>query len=282
MKPAPALDIPGPHHLPNRFAVRTAGPSGLKITGSNYKAPLHFLSKHASPRSSLRCSLHSTAHKKDNSPALVSVYKHQHRKSGWTTTTQIGNVKFTSSPGRGWENYQIILHRKAGNDECIDMPQTSNKTHQFRMRVNGREEGFEWIKGDSWMQELRTICKREAPVVKTGMQREKTGRLVSMVMGWVLVRVTGRAVQPVGKDGEGTPLGYDKQGREIVASWAFSRTRGFGGAVYFFQWWGSGATGELGEDFTRVAATTGATLYHEEVLRQAAEQRARNKSQTGM
>ncbi|KAK4173867.1 hypothetical protein QBC36DRAFT_219745 [Triangularia setosa] len=281
MKPAPALDAPGPNSLlPNRFAVRGAGARGLKITGSNYKQPIHYLSKHSSPRDPLRLSLHETAHRKDNSPALVSVHKQQHRKSGWTTTTQIGNVKFTSSPGRGVENYQIILHRKGGNNECIDMPQTSHDVYQFRMRTNGREEVFEWIKGNAWTQELRAICKRESPAVKTGMQREKAGR-VAMGGGFILVRVTGMGVQPRGKKGEDTPLGYDKQGREIVASWAYARGWGWGGPVFFFQWWGSGATGELGGDFTRVAAATGATLYHEEALKQAEKNRQQQSSLHG-
>ncbi|KAK4195262.1 hypothetical protein QBC40DRAFT_289359 [Triangularia verruculosa] len=278
MKPAPALDVPGPGSiLPNRFAVRTAGGSGLKITGSNYKQPIHFLSKHSSTRDSLRCSLHESAHKKDNSPAMVSVHKHQQRNSGWTTTTTIGNVKLTSTPARGPDNYQIILHRKDGNNECIDMPQTSHDVNQFRMRMNGREEVFEWVKGSAFTQELKTICKRESPAVKTGMPREKAGR-VGMGGGYILVRVTGRSVQPRGKKGEDTPLGYDKSGREIVASWAYARGWGWGGPVFFFQWWGSGATGELGEDFTRVAATTGAALYHEEALKAAERQRRQNSS----
>ncbi|KAK4664589.1 uncharacterized protein QC763_512120 [Podospora pseudopauciseta] len=283
MKPGPALDVPGPHSLPNRFAVRNAG-RGFKITGSNYKAPLHYLSKHSSTRDTLRLSLHTTSHKKDNPPALVSVHKHQHRKSGWTATTQIGNVKWTSTPAQGAENYQIILHRTSAHNETIDMPQASQDIHQFRMRINTRDEVFEWIKADALTQEIRTICRRENPIVSTGMTREKSPRM-GAGGGYYLVRVTGRGIQPKGKKGEETPLGYDQQGREIVASWAYARNFGWGKPVFFFQWWGSGATGELGQDFTQVAAATGATFYHEEALkaaeRQRQRQRARNRRHGG-
>ncbi|KAK0666746.1 hypothetical protein QBC41DRAFT_146876 [Cercophora samala] len=274
MKPAPALDLPGPHSLPNRFAVRNAG-RGLKITGSDYKAPIHYLSKHDSNRDTLRLELHASAHRTHNSPALVSVHKRQHRKSGRNTTTQIGNFRWTSTSARGTENYQIILHRTNANNECIDMPQTSRDVYQFRMRINGREEVFEWVKGGAYTQELRTISRRESPVVITGMVRERAPRLAAGG-GYYLVRVTGRGVEPRGKGGQETPLGYDRQGREIVASWAYARGFGWGKPVFFFQWWGSGATGELGQDFTRVAAATGAALYHEEALKRAEESRQRS------
>lgn len=72
------------------------------------------------------------------------------------------------------------------------------------------------------------------------------------------------------------PMGYTDDGQEIVASWAncsgWVVTR-----KIIFQFWGAGARGEMGEDWTRVAALTGSTIWDDE---ERERQRRRNNAQS--
>lgn len=145
--------------------------------------------------------------------------------------------------------------------------------YEFSMPAEGgRTETFVWRKQDwgSHCEEVRAIRKEDEPPVHTGDARppQKEGIHFSKpYSGWVLVRVGGpkRMAQPAQHEGKGNPfpMGFAESGDEIVASyceaqgWVATRK-------VIFQFWGSGVTGELGEDFTRVAALTGSVIWDDE------------------
>ncbi|KAK3983934.1 hypothetical protein QBC44DRAFT_278298 [Cladorrhinum sp. PSN332] len=273
-----ALAQPGPHGLPMRFQTRKAGWNGIKICGEDVKAPIHFITMKSRKT---RQVLHETAHKKDKSAPLVSVQKPHYRS------------KFGSDK----EDFKIVLHPAGSNgrrthDETVEMEYKSSKelsgklidfhhrpTWEFCLRVGpqGQQEAFRWIKAEGACQELKTIYKVELPPVKTGMERAKSGRITRIVTGHILVRMNGRGLgsNPGGQKDD-RPLGFDKEGREIVASCARGGSGWIGGKKMFFQFWGSGCTGELGEDFTRVAALTGSALWQDEILKEEAARQRQN------
>ncbi|KAK4225859.1 hypothetical protein QBC38DRAFT_481960 [Podospora fimiseda] len=274
-----ALAQPGPHGLPMRFQTRNAGWSGMKICGEDVKQPIHFMTVKSRKTRQI---LHETAHKKDKSAPLVTVQKPHYRS------------KYSSDK----EDFKIILHPAGSNgrrthDETIEMEHKSSRelngkiidfryrpTWEFTLRVGpqGRQEVFRWIKPQGTCQELKTIYKSELSPVKTGMQRPQSGRITRIVSGYILVRMNGRGIR-LGEDkkeNEMRPLGYDKEGREIVASCARGGSGWIGGRKMFFQFWGSGCTGELGEDFTRVAAVTGSALWQDEILKEAEQAQRQN------
>lgn len=150
-------------------------------------------------------------------------------------------------------------------------------TWEFIVRVGpaNQQEVFRWIKPQGACQELKTTYKPELPIVKAGMPRQKSGMITRLVRGYILVRMSGKMCDAQGQDDE-KPLGFDKDGREIVASCARGGSGWIGGAKMFFQFWGSGCTGELGEDFTRVAAITGAALWQDDILKEKAERARQN------
>jgi hypothetical protein len=71
-------------------------------------------------------------------------------------------------------------------------------------------------------------------MMETGDERPSEEKYVYGPSGSILVRMNGTRVSP-GKD---TPLGFTRQGEEIVASYTNSRD---GTAWYYFQFWGAGA-----------------------------------------
>ena len=252
----------------------------MKLCGADTKAPLHFISQRSGKT---RQVLHQSAHKKDKSPALITVQKPHYR----------------SNLSSDRDDFRIILHPAGSNgrrtlDEGIEMEYKTSKelsgkyidfkhrpTWEFTMRVGpaNQQEVFRWIKPQGSCQELKTTYKAELPIVKAGMPRPKSGMITRLVRGYVLVRMSGKvcSAQQQGVEGDDeTPLGFDKDGREIVASCARGGSGWIGGNKMFFQFWGSGCTGELGEDFTRVAAITGAALWHDDILKEKAENARKN------
>ncbi|KAK4160831.1 hypothetical protein QBC43DRAFT_358896 [Cladorrhinum sp. PSN259] len=266
-----ALAQPGPHGLPMRFQTRKAGWSGYKLCGEDVKAPLHYISMKAKDRKT-RQILQSTAHKKDKSPPLVTIQK---------PNSQDFNIVLhaTGSNGRRTQDETVWMEYKDSrelNGKYIDFKY--KETWDFNMRVGpqGKQETFRWIKAEGACQELKTIYKGELPIVKAGMAREKSGRITRLVSGHILVRMNGKRINIQQGQEKERPLGFDKEGREIVASCARGGSGWIGGTKMFFQFWGSGCTGELGEDFTRVAAMTGSALWQDLILKEKAEAARQN------
>jgi hypothetical protein len=118
-------------------------------------------------------------------------------------------------------------------------------------------ETFEWRRAPRNCFETRGIRKKTLPVMESGDERPPEEKHVHYPSGSVLVRLGGARCPP----GFDTPLGFTHQGEEIVASFTDSRDRK---AWYYFQFWGAGATGELGEVFTHVAVMSGMAVWQDE------------------
>jgi hypothetical protein len=274
-----ALSQPGPHGYPTRFAVRRAGHHGLKFCGADAKQPVRFIEKHDT--GSLRQVLHKSGHKKDDSPRLVSVYKHRSFAQQHLAIT-IGPV--TLRP-RQPQNFMVILHRNNGNDQVLELNRvkatTWNQPETYRFQLatpaNHAGEAFEWRDARFTRPfETRGTRKASLPVIKTGDQRPPEKKMGIITRGYVLVRLGGQR----GAAGKGRPLGFTEQGEEIVASYAQRNTTWIGQPKFFFQFWGSGAQGKLGEDFSHVAAATGSALWQDEMIQEKEKQRrqARNRN----
>lgn len=304
------LAQPGPHGYPMRFAVRIAGLKGLKVYGDDPDQPIRFIEVHTR-----RHVLHASGHKKDNSPALVSI------KSNWPA--------WSFFPVGDQAAYTITVHSDGpkadptddGSSETDNNPPDASQpppantttnddedavtvpmehtccrpvTFEFSLPPGltdtGRTETFEWRRAPS-CHETRGIRKKTLPLLETGDERppETTLQTWFAQPGSVLVRVTGARWPPNGNnvdngriyataaaaasgDGEGSqtpPLGFTRQGEEIVASWTLARDCR---PRYYFQFWGAGATGELGTVFTHVAVLTGNAVYLDEIATRAKAQ----------
>lgn len=64
------LAQPGPYGYPMRFAVRHAGIKGFKIYGAHHSQPFRYIEWHTR-----RLVLHQSAHKRDKSPALITLFE---------------------------------------------------------------------------------------------------------------------------------------------------------------------------------------------------------------
>ncbi|KAH6622512.1 hypothetical protein F5144DRAFT_497587 [Chaetomium tenue] len=272
--PAPALAERGPHGLPMRFVVRGAG-RGFKLCGEDAKAPIYYIQKqHALFSKHERLILHTSGHKKDKSPPLISI------KKGVLGTAPVGgkNSKFHVP---NFESYNIELHNSNQNN-VVEMKYEGRKglakdKYAFTLFCNGRRETFRWYEADRLnCSEVREIHKRQKPIVKTGMPKDtKKKRIGTLITGSYLIRVTDGAPQCPGNPN--AVLGWDEKGREIVASYARGGSGFIGGTKMFFQFWGSAAKGQFGEDFTRIAAISGTALWREQIAeQQAAQQRNQN------
>ncbi|KAK4154418.1 hypothetical protein C8A00DRAFT_32766 [Chaetomidium leptoderma] len=269
--PAPALAERGPHGLPMRFVVRHAG-RGFKLCGEDAKAPIHYISKHREWFSKHeRLILHTSGHKKDKSPPLVSA------KKGVLGAVPVGG-KNSRIRIPNFESYNIELPSSKQNN-VVEMKYEGRKglikdMYAFTLFCDGHEETFRWYEADKLnCPEVRAIHKREKPIVKTGMPKDLKRKIIgTMITGGYLVRVIEDP--PTGPK---NLLGWDKEGNEIVASYAKGGSGFIGGTKMFFQFWGSGATENLGKDFTRVAAITGAALWREQIAEEKAAAQRRNR-----
>lgn len=275
------LSQPGPHGYPVRFGVRLAGMKGFKIYGADPKQPFRYIEWHTR-----RQVLHETAHKKDKSPALVTVHENW---PSWSIlpldedaaafTITVHNKKTSDGPVDGdaetADNANDTNDQPSNNadseapDQTIDMDHTRCRpvTFQFTLPITAPQpdgttttttlETFEWRRAPQACQETRGIRKKALPMMETGDERLPEERFIYSASGSVLVRLNGARCEP----GNDRPLGFTKQGEEIVASYTDSRDYR---AWYYFQFWGSGATGELGEVFTHVAVMSGLAVFQDE------------------
>ncbi|KAL2017408.1 hypothetical protein VTK56DRAFT_2210 [Thermocarpiscus australiensis] len=265
--PASALSQPGPHGYPMRFAMRKAGWKGLKVCGDDYKQPFRFVEMHKSRKGYLRQVLHKSAHKKDHGPALVSIEKVRPQKIG------VGFVKVATIPHIE-DRFRIVLHTRSNQiiemathyiEDLQDGHLFTPTAYRFTLATPARNgfEVFEWRQANVAPEEIKGIRKKKLPRIKTGDKRPPQKFVTVGARGYLLVRLTGRRCNTAQK--EATPLGFTKYGEEIVASYADAqgswRTR------FFFQFWGSAARGELGEDFTHVAVATGSAIWQDEMIK---------------
>lgn len=277
-KPSAALSQPGPHGLPMRFVVRRGG-RHLKLCGADLKNPLHYINRHrAAFARNETLTLHTSGHRKDNSPALLSI------KKGVLDLAPVGG-KSSILRLPNFEGYQIALHRADALDNLVEMRYegrqglTREKYVFTLVCPGGRRETFRWYESDKLnCHEVRAIHKRDKPVVKTGMAKEgKKKRIGMLVTGGILVRVTEGAPKCQGDPSR--VFGWDEKGREIVASYAKGGSGWIGGEQMYFQFWGSAAQGAFGQDFTRIAAMSGTARWREQIAEEkaAAQRRARQR-----
>ncbi|KAK4154803.1 hypothetical protein C8A00DRAFT_32398 [Chaetomidium leptoderma] len=270
------LSQPGPHGYPMRFGVRLAGLKGFKIYGVDPKQPVRYIEWHTR-----RQILHESAHKKDKSPALVSVHANW---PSWSIfpldddaaafTLTVHNNKNNNNKKNKNDNNNKNKNNKnktsTGPDDSsaeaadltIDMDHTRCRpvTFQFELPVRAADvvETFEWRRAPRASHETRGIRKKALPMMETGDERPPEEKFVYSPSGSVLVRLGGNKRCAAAKD---RPLGFTRDGEEIVASYTDSRDYR---AWYYFQFWGSGATGELGETFTHVAVMSGLAVWNDE------------------
>ncbi|KAM7184922.1 hypothetical protein V8F20_012014 [Naviculisporaceae sp. PSN 640] len=263
---SPALLERGPYGFPARWILYKRSSSTLKI-GITKDEPLHYIERHSSSWGSSKNPwqvLHASAHKGDDSPGLVAIYK---PKKSMFSTPRDFLINFPNGKLPDIEMRRV--------DASTMKKLTSPSCYEFAMPVQGgRVETFMWKKQDwgSHCEEVRAIRKEDEPPVHTGDARPplKEGIHFSKpYTGWVLIRVGGPkrlALRPgVQHEGKGNPfpMGFAENGDEIVASYCEAQgwvnTR-----KIIFQFWGSGVTGELGEDFTRVASLSACVLWDDE------------------
>jgi hypothetical protein len=283
---------PGPHGYPMRFAVRLAGPKGFKIYGADPGEPIHYIECHSRHQV-----LHETGHKKDKSPAQVSIH------SNWPSwsirpvdtdvpafTITVHNNDTTTNPSQDNANADNASN-EANDDQTINLEHTRCRpvTFQFQLPIPTSTttdattdtttpppvETFEWRRAPHACHETRSIRKRTLPLTETGDERPPEERFVYAPSGSILVRlnspnkrasltssvVTTTPGTGTDRDQNRQPVGFTNEGEEIVASYTNSRDYR---AWYYFQFWGSGATGELGEVFTRVAVMSGLAVWQDE------------------
>jgi hypothetical protein len=275
-----------------RFGVRLAGLKGFKIYGADPKQPCRYVELHTR-----RQVLHESAHKKDKSPAVITVNENwpswslfplDDESATFTITVHNNNKPPTGSPddtGSGDGDVEAA-------DQTIDMDHTRCRpvTFKFELAVpttqadddssttpaNTTLETFEWRRAPQACQETRGIRKKTLPVLETGDDRLPEEKYVYAPSGSVLVRLGsgGKRCTP----GRDRPLGFTRDGEEIVASYTSSRDYR---AWYYFQFWGSGATGELGETFTHVAVMSGMAVYQDEEGERARRGKAAGSSSSG-
>ncbi|AEO68488.1 uncharacterized protein THITE_2025869, partial [Thermothielavioides terrestris NRRL 8126] len=288
------LSQPGPHGYPMRFAVRIAGLKGLKVYGDDAQQPIRFIEVHTR-----RQVLHASGHKKDNSPALVSI------QANWPTwsllpigdkpafTITIHNSNNNQDPADGDEASSTDLTIPMEHTCCrpvtyrFSLPAISTTTDNNSSTASTPDPGpddanpdpspeeaeaeaeeiFEWRRAPA-CHETRGIRKKTLPALETGDERPPETALHTLLAqpGAVLVRLTGARWPPQTATPARRPLGFTKQGEEIVASWTEARDCL---PRYYFQFWGAGAAGALGETFTHVAVLTGAATYLDAIAERA-------------
>ncbi|KAH6845760.1 hypothetical protein B0I37DRAFT_417275 [Chaetomium sp. MPI-CAGE-AT-0009] len=279
------LAQPGPHGYPMRFGVRLAGLKGFKIYGADPKQPCRYVELHTR-----RQILHESAHRKDRSPALVTVNENwpswslfplDDESATFTITVHNNAKQSTANPDSNSTPEPETAETEAAADLTIDMDHTRCRpvTFQFTLPVPSPHtddsttpattlETFEWRRAAPACQETRGIRRKTLPPLETGDDRLPEEKFVYAPSGSVLVRLGGGRGRGGGgcAPGRDRPLGFTRAGEEIVASYASSRDYR---AWYYFQFWGAGATGELGEVFTHVAVMSGMAVYQDEEAERA-------------
>lgn len=275
-----ALQEAGPHGFTIRWVLYVRSCKTIKW-GNSKETPFHYIERHSFWKRRPWQVLHQSAHKKDKSPALVAIYK---PKKSWFFRPRDFLIKF---PGQdASKNIDMkMMDRSIWNG-------FNARSYEFNMvTAAGHNETFHWVKADwgSHCEEVKLIRKEDEPPVHTGDQRperEEGFHFSKPYAGWILVRVNGPNRKQAPQVAEGgkksrvntLPMGYTDDGQEIVASWAncsgWVATR-----KIIFQFWGAGASGEMGEEWTRVAALTGSTIWDdEERERQRRRAKAQNNS----
>jgi hypothetical protein len=259
-----------------RFAVRLAGPKGFKIYGADPGDPIHYIECH-----SRRQVLHETGHKKDKSPAQVSIHSNW---PSWSIRPVDTDVPAFSITVHNNDNTARPSPDDASGEATAD--QTVNLEHtrcrpvtfKFELPIPTSStdttttppvDTFEWRRAPHACHETRSIRKRTLPLTETGDERPPAERFVYAPSGSILVRLNSPKKRPPvsaaptapGTDRNRHPVGFTPDGEEIVASYTNSRDYR---AWYYFQFWGSGATGELGEVFARVAVMSGLAVWQDE------------------
>ncbi|KAK4095880.1 hypothetical protein N658DRAFT_502206 [Parathielavia hyrcaniae] len=180
-------------------------------------------------------------------------------------------------------NFTISLH----HTRCRPV------TFQFQVPIPDPNDGttttletFEWRRAPHSCHETRSIRKKTLPFTEAGDERPPEEKFVYAPSGSILVRLdnnnnnnnnnssnntpTHPATSP-DRNTNTQPVGFTAQGEGIVASLTNSRDYR---AWYYFQFWGAGATGELGEVFTRVAVMSGLAVWQDEADEQARRRKA--------
>ncbi|KAH6616168.1 hypothetical protein B0J18DRAFT_446877 [Chaetomium sp. MPI-SDFR-AT-0129] len=283
------LAQPGPYGYPMRFGVRHAGIKGFKIYGAHHSQPFRYIEWHTR-----RLVLHQSAHKRDKSPALsfspvddeaatFTIKVHDRKLSTVQEDAeqgqdQAGNGAIEEAPTE--ETPEAASDTEATTNLEIPMEHTRCRPVTFRFEIPVPTassttttilEAFEWRRAPRHCQETRGIRKKSLPVLETGDERMPDEKFVYAPSGSVLVRlgpvsrtsntaITATAT-PVSFTGKNRPLGYTRDGEEIVASYTASRDYR---AWWYFQFWGAGASGELGEAFTHVAVMSAMAVFQDE------------------
>ena len=291
------LSLPGPHGYPVRFRVRAAGWKGFKIYGDDPKLPFRYIEWHAR-----RQILHEGAHKRDKTPALVTVSLNWPAQSEFPDDDDAAALTITvhEEKDKGKNTAEALIPSSISRGSTLQLPASGPPTigllaieppnvepptpspaeqtvplehtrcrpvtFQFTLPIATTTatgitttlETFEWRRAARACRETRGIRKKTLPAMESGDERPAEEKVVYDPSGSVLVRLDGGPRFPAGHD---TPLGFTPKGEEIVASYADSRDRK---AWCYFQFWGGGATGELGEAFTHVAVMSGLAVWQDE------------------
>jgi hypothetical protein len=292
-----------------RFGVRLAGLKGFKIYGSDPKQPCRYIELHTrrqilheSARKRDRSPALITVNENwpswslfplDDESATFTITVHRNLKrtspdpdsntgtEPESTTTEPAETETTEPEAEPASTEPQAANTEASEtetaDQAIDMDHTRCRpvTFQFTFPVPSQPadgsttpttttlETFEWRRAPQACQETRGIRKKTLPPLETGDDRLPEEKFVYAPSGSVLVRLSGGARCAPGRD---RPLGFTRDGEEIVASYTASRDYR---AWYYFQFWGSGAMGELGEAFTHVAVMSGMAVYQDEEAERA-------------
>ncbi|KAM7214471.1 hypothetical protein V8F06_010165 [Rhypophila decipiens] len=278
--PPPTLLEPGPHELPLRWILYTKSCKTLKI-GTSTEEPMHYIERHSFWRRRPWQVLHASAHKKDKAPALVATYK---PKKSWFFRPRDFLIKFPTPGANGLQHHDIEMKM---SDRGLLLNTLDANSYEFAMpTATGYTETFHWRKRDwgSHCEEVRAIRKADEPPVHAGDPRppqQEGFHFSKPYSGWILVRVNGPGRKaPGGGEGQQLPMGYTENGDEIVASYA-EASGWTSTCTIIFQFWGAGATGELGEDWTRVAALTGSTIWDDEARKRQRRQAEANRRNNG-
>lgn len=285
------LSQPSPYGYPMRFGVRSAGAKGFKIYGADPKQPFRYIEWH-----SHRQILHEGAHKKANSPPLVSISSNWRSKSTFPAKDDAAAFTITVHSNKTPNTNSNSTNDTPPLNPTPDEPSTSAPpppdtdtnttialdhtrcrpvTFEFTLPIptpdgTSTPETFAWRRAAPACRETRGLRKKTLPMIETGDERPPEETFVYGPSGSVLVRLAGGggARVPPGKD---TPLGFTRQGEEIVASYTNSRD---GTAWYYFQFWGAGARGALGRVWTDVAVMSGMAVWQDENQEAARRQMA--------
>ncbi|KAK3902384.1 hypothetical protein C8A05DRAFT_44177 [Staphylotrichum tortipilum] len=197
------LSQPGPHGYPMRFGVRCTGLRGYKIYGASRREPMRYIECHIR-----RFILHESAHKKPDSPALVTVHKNwspgsefpdDDRKPAYSITIHgrdgtTTNPTHTSPDGTGTSEPTGSAPDPTA-DQMISLTHAHCRPVTFRFQLPIATasvttlETFEWRRGPNNCHETRGIRSKKLPAIKTGDPRPPPEKRIWFPNGSILVRM---------------------------------------------------------------------------------------------